>query len=182
MPSGVKRPIDLEIGCGVGMHAIQYAKANPSRTIIALDRSRMRLGKMKLALEQEKDIRNLVMICEDADKFVVHEIQDNSVAHLFFLYPNPYPKARQANKRWHQMPLMECFLQKLTKGGMIHLATNKKYYADEAADFFVREWKLTMHAQSQFQGEMPFAPRTHFEKKYLERGDVLYDFIFIKRY
>ncbi|MEZ4819204.1 MAG: hypothetical protein R3A45_04625 [Bdellovibrionota bacterium] len=124
-------PLDLEIGCGVGLHPIAYCRANPQRNLIALDRSRLRMHKMEKSM-QGLGLQNLYMVCEDADKFVAHEVKPGSIENLFLLYPNPYPKKAQANKRWHQMPLMACFLDALTREGRVHLATNEAFYAQEA--------------------------------------------------
>jgi len=175
-------PVDLEIGCGVGLHAITYCQKYPKRNVIAVDRSRLRIHKMKKTIESIGGLPNLVVVCEDADKFVVHEIKEQSIENLFLLYPNPYPKEKQANKRWHQMPLMSCLLDKLVKGGTVHLVTNMEFYAAEAKKYFMEVWKLQVEHEKIFQHQLPFAPRTHFEKKYLERGDMLFDMRFKKTY
>lgn len=172
--------VDLEIGCGVGRHSIEYAQKHPDRTLVALDRSRMRMGKFQKTLQQRAPLNNLHLVCEDADKFLVHGLRDIRLERVFFLYPNPYPKERQANKRWHRMPLMQFILRKMTPAARIVLATNKAFYASEAKAYFVQTWKMKLEHEHVYKDELPFAPRTHFEEKYLARGETLFDLTFVK--
>ena len=39
--------LDIEIGCGVGMHPLRYAKENPSRTLLAIEHTRTRFNTFK---------------------------------------------------------------------------------------------------------------------------------------
>jgi tRNA (guanine-N(7)-)-methyltransferase len=172
--------VDLEIGCGVGMHPIAYAKAHPDRHIIALDRSAVRLEKMRLALQQQSPLTNLSVVREDADRFLVHSVPAQSLQQIFLLYPNPYPKEGQANKRWHRMPLMHRMLACLKPSGTLVLATNMPFYAEEAKHYMEKQWALEVQVDEVFRDTMPFAPRTHFEQKYLTRGDPIFHLVFQK--
>lgn len=178
----VRGRLDIEIGCGVGLHAVDYCRKNPKRTLIAIDKSQVRYQKMMDRIKKQSDVTNLIPIRENAIWFIAHEVQNNSVGNYFFLYPNPYPKKGQSNKRWHQMPFMQHVIDTLKKNGKIHLATNMKYYAEEAEEFFKDVWKLQLIGKSEYQGlsNAPFSPRTHFEKKYLERGQTCWNLIFQK--
>lgn len=174
--------LDVEIGCGVGLHSVNYALQNPKRTLIAIDRSEVRMGKMLDRMAQTGEVSNLIPIRENAIWFVAHEIQPDSVENYFFLYPNPYPKKKQANKRWYRMPFMQHVLATLKKKGRIHMATNMKYYAEETEEFMTKEWGLKFVGKQIYSSidECPFPARTHFEKKYLERGETCWNLIFEK--
>ena len=174
--------LDVEIGCGVGLHPVNYALENLNRTLIAVDKSLIRYEKMIQRIANHQEIPNLIPIRENAVWFVTHEITKNSVENYFFLYPNPYPKKGQANKRWHQMPFMQHVIATLKAEGKIHLATNMKFYAEDAEDFFTNFWNLKLIKKETYRSlqEIPFPPRTHFEKKYLERGETCWNFIFQK--
>ena len=63
--------------------------------------------------------------------------------------------------------------------GQIQLATNIREYAQESFDYFTRAWGLECR-QSKIIVESN-EPRTLFEKKYLERGEPVYDMIFKKK-
>lgn len=176
------RSLDIEIGCGVGLHAVEYCLKNPNRILIAVDRSAMRMGKMRDRMAENGGVPNLIPIRENAVWFLTHQIPKNSVENVFFLYPNPYPKKKQANQRWYQMPFMDQVISTLNKKGKIHFATNMKYYAEEAENFMTQEWGMKLIQKDVYASidEAPFAPRTHFEKKYLERGETCWNLIFQK--
>jgi tRNA G46 methylase TrmB len=81
------------------------------------------------------------------------------------------------------MPFMARLLETLKRGGTLRLATNLEFYADEAADFGVREWGLVLEDRRAFTSAAPIegAPRTHFEKKYLEDGQTCHDLVFRRK-
>jgi tRNA (guanine-N7-)-methyltransferase len=174
--------LDIEIGCGVGLHAVNYCLQNPGRTLIAIDRSELRMRKMQDRILEKGPIPNLIPIRENAVWFVTHEIPENSVDNYFFLYPNPSPKKKQANKRWHQMPFMEHVIATLKNKGTVTIATNMQFYAEEAEEFMTMEWGMKLIQKSIYASpdQMSFEPRTHFEKKYLERGETCWNLIFQK--
>ena len=175
-------PIDLEIGCGVGLHPIQYAHAEPHRTLIAIERTKERFSRFARRLENHPQITNVVAICDDAISWIVHRVPEGVISRLFLLYPNPYPKAKQANKRFHHMPFMAHLLRCLVPGGTVHLATNEAFYAEEAKDAFTTTWGCVLKSDRELTAAS-FADcptRTHFEAKYLARGHVCYDLVFQK--
>lgn len=173
---------DLEVGCGVGKFAISYLQEYPDRHLIALDRSRSRIQKLKQTVSGIKQgLEHLKIICEDFDKAWVHALSTLKIQRIFFWYPNPYPKPSQANKRWHRMSIMGDVLRCLMPKGEIYLATNEAFYAQEAQEYLLNHWGLHMKQKHLYQHVLPFEPRTHFEKKYLERGECIYDFVFKKQ-
>jgi tRNA (guanine-N7-)-methyltransferase len=182
LPEISARFLDVEIGCGVGLHPVNYCKANPKKVLVAIDKSKVRFQKMTDRIQENGGVPNLIPIRENAVWFVSHEIAPKSVENYFFLYPNPYPKKGQANKRWYQMPFMHHVIGTLKDKGKIHMATNMKYYAEEAEEYFLTTWNMKLVKKQIYSSiqECPFEPRTHFEKKYLKRGETCWNLIFEK--
>ena len=81
------------------------------------------------------------------------------------------------------MPFMHHVLETLKKKGKLTMATNIKFYAAEAEAYFTQEWGLKLVTKQVYSSidECPFEPRTHFEKKYLERGETCWNLVFEKR-
>lgn len=174
-------PLDIEIGCGVGLHPIQYATKNPDRYLVAIEHTREKFDKFERRFKKHGSPENLLPVHENGISWVTHLVPKGSVSRFFFLFPNPNPKPSQQNKRFHAMPFMEKVIESLTSNGTIHIATNEKFYADECLDFMVNTWKLECIQNKLIEGEPSHLGRTHFERKYLERGQIIYDQIFIKR-
>lgn len=165
-----RAPVDLEIGCGVGWHPIQYARNHPERRLIAIEHTRAKFDRFASRLETHPELGNLLAVHADAIRWVAHRLPPESIERVFFLYPNPEPKA--PNRRWLRSPFMHCLLPKIKPGGEIILATNEKSYIDEARDWAANAWHLQeVRARSFTEG----SPRTHFEKKYLTRGQTCFD-------
>jgi tRNA (guanine-N7-)-methyltransferase len=169
-------PLDIEIGCGVGLHPIIYQAKHPKRCLVALEHTKEKFDKFYRRFINHDSPSNLLPIHANGISWVSQQLPKNSVDQFFFLYPNPNPKPGDLNKRWYAMPFMEKVLEVLKPGGKLTLATNEKFYKDEAIDYFINYWKLELIEVLQLSSE--FKARTHFEKKYLERGEACFNLVF----
>jgi tRNA (guanine-N7-)-methyltransferase len=164
--------LDLEIGAGNGKFAEAYCIQHPHRALISIERTLLRSQALL-----SRSLPNLFAYRADVVNFVTHFLTDESLERIFILYPNPYPKAKQANLRWYNMPFMEFLLRRLKPGGQLTLATNILSYKNEAIQVMTKQWDLRLVTSSPFIGE----PRTAFERKYLNRGEVCWNLVFSKK-
>ena len=137
-----QQPLDIEIGCGVGLHPIQYAQAHPERYLVAIEQTREKFAKFQRRFTRHHDLPNLLPVHANAIAWVTHALRDQSVERFFFFYPNPNPKATDLNKRWHAMPFMSKVIACLKPNGQLHMATNVEAYALEARAYFEQIWTL----------------------------------------
>lgn len=170
-------PLDLEIGSGAGLHAIQYAQQNPDRHLIAIEKTTAKFNRLKRRLDHHPDINNLTIIHGDAIAWMTHGFKPKSLARIFILYPNPEPK--NPAKRWVRTPFMEKILELLQDKGTLQLATNVESYWQEAEFYLVNYWQMELLHSRPLPPDHP--PRTHFEKKYLARGESCYDILVKKK-
>lgn len=168
--------LDVEIGAGQGLHAIQRAQRFPERTLIAIERTHTKFSAFQTRLAHHPDLRNLVPVHGDAVAIIAHHIADRSVENVFLLYPNPYPKRKHANLRWPNSPFMECLRAKMTLSGKLWFATNLADYAEEASLKFPANWGFRLDTRERLHDAR--LARTHFEKKYLERGEACWNLVF----
>lgn len=170
-------PLDIEIGCGVGFHPLKYARENPDRQLVAFERTAEKFAKFAGRLKNHPPLPNLIPVHGDAVPWIAHAIKPESVDRYFVLYPNPYPKERQRNQRFYEMPFMLWLVETMKKGGRLTLATNMDFYR-EGAKAKMGEFGLKLVGDT----EVPASalPRTHFEKKYLERGERCWTLEFAK--
>lgn len=169
--------LDLEIGAGVGWHAIQYCQRHPDRHLIAIERTQKGLRALR-RLQNHSPLPNLDFICDDFLNWGPEHLKSQSLNRIFILYPNPYPKPKHQNKRWAASPVMEFLIQLLKPGGTIEMATNELAYYQEYRLWMESYWKLTLLEDQHRDAQT--LPRTHFEKKYLERGQICHNLIFQK--
>ena len=170
-----QQPLVLEIGCGVGFHPIQYSLAHPEHNMIAIEKTKERFTKFKRRYSKHKQATNLLPVQANAIDWISQNIQPKELSQIFLLYPCPYPKNKQANKRWFNMPFMGHLLQCLQPGGTLTLVTNEQFYFEEACERAQSTWNVTILKSEAFTSSQK--PRTHFEKKYLEAGQTCYELI-----
>lgn len=171
-------PLYVEVGCGVGFHPLAYVRENPNARLLAFERTSEKYEKAARRLEahraKDKSYERCLIVHADASH-LWDLFPRQSLDGLFFLYPNPYPKPSQANLRLASMPFFAVALESLKKNGTFEFATNEKsYFAElkavlEKIDFIAID----------DAGDVPkdIRPRSHFEKKYLERGETCYQIL-----
>lgn len=166
-------PICVEIGAGKGKHALLFSAQHPQQQLIAIERTREKF----LAMQKQHQIEgqlNLTPMHADALPWVVHALYPNQVQQCFILYPNPEP--HNPAQRWLNMPFFEFLLSRLQVDATITLASNIPAYIDEAEQQLQELWKLPY--EKQVIGKD--SARTHFEVKYLERGELCQQLIITK--
>lgn len=171
----------LEIGCGVGLHPILYSKNNPGSGLIALERTVEKYGKFQRRHERHQ-LANLFPIHGDG----LNWLANNSNAltkrfdKIFLLYPNPYPKNTQRNKRFLGMTNFSYALASLKEEGIIIMRSNERTYLDEAKYLAANVWKLDCIQDQEINLKEGERGITHFERKYLDRGLPCYEIIWRK--
>ncbi len=166
-------PVCVEIGAGKGKHALLFTQINPDSKLIAIERTREKF----LAMQKQHALEgqpNLQTVHADALPWIVHALYPAQVEQFFILYPNPEP--HNPAQRWLNMPFFEFLLSRLKTGGTITLASNIPEYIDEAEQQVQNLWKLPFVKEVIGQD----SARTHFEIKYLERGELRQQLIISK--
>lgn len=163
----------LEIGAGKGKHALLFAEQNPDYHLIAIERTAEKFFAMQKSAEIAK-LPNLTPIHADAVAWVTHALPKNSLSKIFILYPNPEP--HNSNQRWLNMPFFEFLLSRLQANGTITLASNIGSYILESENLAKNVWQLEV-----IKSQVPIdSQRTHFEVKYLARGETCWQLELVK--
>ncbi len=167
------QPICLEIGAGKGKHALQFTAQHPQQHLVAIERTREKFEAMQKQHQQEGQ-KNLQPVHADALPWVVHALYPQQVEQCFILYPNPEP--HNPAQRWLNMPFFEFLLSRLQPKGQIILASNIPDYIAEAEQQLQQVWQLPY-----IKEVIPAtSARTHFEIKYLERGELCQQLVISK--
>ena len=172
-------PLHIEIGCGQGLHPVRWAQSHPNAGLVAIERTRGKFSKLISRLESH-GITSVLPVNQDASHWLPHNLGLNSVDRFYFFYPNPYPKESQANKRWHRNPFFEYILECLKVSGSIEMASNLPWYIEEAKLYCQQHWGLKLVSEQRLSLCNEYKPQTHFEKKYLLKGEPCTHLIFQK--
>ncbi len=126
------KQIFLEIGFGSGEHVVNLAdenKQNENIKIVGIELYKPGVVKALRKID-EKNLQNLFLSsCDVRD--ILKEISLQSLAKIFILFPDPWTKKRQFNRRLVNENFLKICLQKLKADGEIILATDWENYAEE---------------------------------------------------
>lgn len=172
------KKLAVEIGCGVGLHPIRWAQANPNGIMLAIERTHNKFAKFYGRLKNHPGLTNIFPAHADAALLLPHLNLYNKVNEIFVFYPNPYPKSRHKNLRFAYNHLTDILFDSLSVNGTMLFATNIENYANELRKEIPQ--KLNLKIVSDKKLSSFDTPRTHFEKKYLARHETCFELIFKK--
>ncbi len=170
LPAG---PLWLEVGFGGGEHALTQVRANDSVTLIACEVFENGICSLLSALVPEGQEaaaplpHNLRLWTDDA-RILLHSLPDECLDRLFLLFPDPWPKARHAKRRFVHPDMVPRLARVLRPGGEWRVASDDPTYQAWVND--------VMAAQSLFESDPPADarpdgwPGTRYEAKALRAG------------
>lgn len=154
------RPLIMDSCCGVGESSAFIAQHHPDALVIGIDKSALRVGKHD---NYAKDNGNYLIVRADVNDFWRLASQNNwQLFKHYLLYPNPYPKSTQVQRRWHASA---AFKDILALGGTLEVRSNWQIYIQEFA-LALRIAGFEAQA-SLYQSDKAITP---FERKYWASG------------
>ncbi len=139
-----EQPLYLEIGCGKGGFAGQFALKNPDINIIALDIKLDMLGVGRRTIvrlfeengKTQDDISNILLVkynVEQLDNIIKTE---DSIERLFINFCNPWPRERHKKRRLTYYKKLEMYKSFLNKDAEIRFKTDDDGLFDESLEYF----------------------------------------------
>jgi tRNA (guanine-N7-)-methyltransferase len=174
-------PLVIELGFGRGEFLLALAARAPRQAHVGVEVSHKRVLKQarRLALLPLENVR---LVCAPAE-LVVHELlPPGSVAEFWVNFPDPWPKKRHWKRRLLQAPLVAALAERLTPGGVLHVATDHAEYAEQIAAVLSGEPRLeNAFAPSAFVREVPGRMSTAYELEWRAEGRPLHFFDYRRR-
>jgi tRNA G46 methylase TrmB len=159
-------PLILDAGCGVGLSTLHLAAQFPDHYVIGVDQSADRLAR------QNKWIGKLPTNCTTVRANLVdywrlmHASAIWPTRH-YLLYPNPWPKIGQVQRRWHGHPV---FPTLVAMGGYLECRSNWRIYIEECSSA-LSQLSAKAVIVEQYDNLESITP---FERKYRESGQALW--------
>lgn len=152
----------LEIGFGGGEHFTSQAARHPDIGFIGCEPF---IEGMAKALGQIEDggLTNVCLHMDDA-RPALARLTSASIARIFILFPDPWPKKRQLKRRLIQPAFLDELARLLKPGGQLRFATDVKSYADEALSHFIRDKRFDWTAEQVDHWTSP--PDDHITTRY----------------
>lgn len=171
---GRPAPLFLEIGCGKGGFAVEYALQHPEINFLAV----------------EKQANVIVTACEEAEKraipnlrfikcsaeYLPKYIPPHSVERIFLNFSCPFPKNKYASHRLTHSRFLAIYKELMAPGAVLHQKTdNADFFAfslEELSDngFTLKNISLDLH-HSDFAADNI---ETEYEHKFASQGLPIY--------
>ena len=126
MPGAVE--VWLEIGFGGGEHMAAQAAANPEALVLGAEPF-WDGAASALRHVDERALKNVRLHIGDA-RDLIAALPDASLARIFIMFPDPWPKLRHHKRRLIQPDTIEALARVLKPGGALRFVTDWADYAD----------------------------------------------------
>ena len=176
---GREAPVVAEVGFGMGETTAEIAAANPAIDYLAIEVHTPGVGSLLKRIE-ESAITNIRIVQHDAVEVMRDMVPAGSLAAIHIFFPDPWPKKRHHKRRLLQRDFVELAVTRLEPGGVLHVATDWREYADEVLVLLAGTRALRNTAQG-FAPRPAWRPETKFERRGRRLGHGVWDIVFEKR-
>jgi tRNA (guanine-N7-)-methyltransferase len=168
----------LEIGFGGGEHMAAQAARRPDVLVIGAEPFQNGVASAVRHIA-EQGLANVRLHDGDVRELLAR-LPDASLARVFVLFPDPWPKARHHKRRLLQAETVAELARVLKPGGRLRFASDWADYVDWALERFSRDGRLRWAAERAADWLAP--PADHVTTRYEEKrlGDcapVFLDFV-----
>jgi tRNA (guanine-N7-)-methyltransferase len=116
-----------EVGCGHGHFLTAFAQAHPQSLCVGIDIIGERIERANRKRDRAR-LPNLHFLHADAQLFLEEIPVSNSVAELFVLFPDPWPKLRHHKHRLFQPAFLHAAADHARPGCRLHFRTDHHAY------------------------------------------------------
>ena len=176
---GRAAPLVLEIGCGTGTSTLAMAAEEPGIDVIAVEVYRRGLAQLLCAIDREA-ISNIRLIRGDGIDVLEHLVRPGSLTGVRMFFPDPWPKSRHHKRRLFQPPTVALITGRLRPGGVLHVATDHRGYAEQIAVVGNAEPGLRPARPGEPLAISKERPATKYESKARHAGDAVNEFLWVK--
>ena len=172
---GNSHPICLELACGKGEYTLGLAKLYSHRNFIGMDIKGNRIWKgARQAIRNE--MANVGFL-RSRIEFVNHYFVQGEVSEIWIIFPDPFLKSRDEQRRLTSEPFLDRYRDLLKDQSVLHLKTD----SDELFEF--TQHSIDMHDNFTLEQVISdidrqvrsdeLAIQTYYEKKHLKNGKTI---------
>ena len=170
---GNDNPLYLEIGCGKGGFAIEFARQNPDINLIAVEKTP---NVLVTGMEEQMKLRlpNL-KFCMGQAEYLDHLFHDGTIDRIFLNFSCPFPKNRYAMHRLTHARFLAIYHKIMKENAEIHQKTDNMHFFEFSLEqlsnngFPLKNISLDLH-NSGFEGNI----MTEYEKRFTDLGQPIY--------
>lgn len=165
------RELWLEVGFGGGEHAYQHALANPDVGYIAAEVFETGICSLlsRIApdhVESPEPLPNLRLFTDDA-RPLLRDLPDGALSKLFLMFPDPWPKARHAKRRFVHPEWVAEAARALRVGGEWRIASDDPTYQEWTDEVLAGQSAFAVTRMTEHPASWP---HTRYEAKAIAAG------------
>jgi len=174
-----KDPV-LELGCGKGKYALEYAKIHNQTAYVAVEQITNVIIEGAEKAKQEK-LDNLLFLRTGAE-YLKRYFKDNTFKKVVLNFPCPFHKETYRDRRLTSERFLEIYDSLLTDDGEIRLKTDNKrmfeYSLESMSEygFAFKNLTLDLHSSPYIEGDIV----TEYESKFIKDGLPIYSVVAYK--
>ena len=160
------RPLEIDAGCGDGTFLMEMAAHYPERDFLGIERLGGRVSSIVRKCRR-RGLTNVRVLCLETGYSLGWLLPAGCASRLHLLFPDPWPKARHAGRRFIQPENLAALHRVIRTGGEFLFKTDHEAYYDAATE--------AVDASPLFR-RLPwleaeeFYPITDFEQLWLSQG------------
>ncbi|WP_207537412.1 tRNA (guanine(46)-N(7))-methyltransferase TrmB [Sabulicella rubraurantiaca] len=174
-------PLWLEVGFGGGEHALAQREAHPEVTLVASEVFENGICSLLSRLVPDGEEASaplpprLFLWPQDA-RDLIAALPDASLSRLFLMFPDPWPKARHAKRRFVHPAMLPVVARVLKPGAEWRIASDDPTYQDWVMETFRDQRHFEQVSCVALRPEC--WPPTRYEQKALREGRTPFYWVF----
>jgi tRNA (guanine-N7-)-methyltransferase len=157
--------LEIELGCGDASFLVEYARRNPEKNFIGVERLLGRIRKLDRK-GRRAGLANLRGVRIESSYFLQYLLPPHSSSVLHIYFPDPWPKKKHRRHRLINENFPMLARDALAPGGMVYLRTDDKDYFQQMTEVFGSDKKFQKIETPDGLAELP----TDFEREFNARG------------
>ena len=170
---GSQGPLELEIGCGAGGFAVEYARRNPNVRYVAFE-WRKKYAREVAHRAEKHAVANLRVIEGDAKLEVPRLFKPGSLACIHLQFPDPWWKRAHKKRAILTPEFTPLLFSLLAPGGRFDLRTDVEARAKEMLDALEKAGFVNPLGPRAFHPALPDEVPSTRERRYLVTGEPVF--------
>ena len=162
-------PLIVEIGFGNGDFLLNLAESNPDCSVIGFEISSQSMDKAEAKIAK-RGLENVRPIHGRAETALAHLLAPESVQAFHINNPDPWFKKRHERRRLIKRGTVDLLTSRLARGGLLHLATDVREYAEAAHAVLAGTPGLSNRLEAPWVDEIAGRMQTKYEIKGYREG------------
>ena len=159
------QPLEVELGCGDASFLVEYARQNPEKNFIGVERLLGRISKLDKK-SRRAELANLRGVRIESSYFLKYLLPPHAASILHVYFPDPWPKKKHRKNRLINENFTALARAALAPGGAVYLRTDDQDYFKQMTEVFGADNNFEKIETPVELAELP----TDFERDFNSKG------------